>query len=69
VLRVTQIFEEPQFFIDGPSSSDIAQGSLGDCWFLSAVFTTMDELINRICVHRDEQVGVYGFVFHRDSGW
>ncbi|CAE6476497.1 unnamed protein product [Rhizoctonia solani] len=26
-------------------------------------------LINRICVHRDEEVGVYGFVFYRDSGW
>ncbi|KAF8716653.1 Cysteine proteinase, partial [Rhizoctonia solani] len=71
VLRVTQIFEEPQFFIDGASSSDIAQGSLGDCWFLSAVstVTTMEGLINRICVHRDEEVGVYGFVFYRDSGW
>ncbi|CUA77397.1 hypothetical protein RSOLAG22IIIB_12736 [Rhizoctonia solani] len=71
VLRVTQIFEEPEFFIDGANSSDIAQGSLGDCWFLSAVstVTTMEGLINRICVHRDEQVGVYGFVFYRDSGW
>ncbi|CAE6493781.1 unnamed protein product [Rhizoctonia solani] len=29
----------------------------------------MEGLINRICVHRDEQVGVYGFVFYRDSGW
>ncbi|CAE6502868.1 unnamed protein product [Rhizoctonia solani] len=71
VLRVTQIFEEPEFFIDGASSSDIAQGSLGDCWFLSAVstVTTMKGLINRICVHRDERIGVYGFVFYRDSGW
>ncbi|KAH7322207.1 hypothetical protein B0J17DRAFT_743424 [Rhizoctonia solani] len=71
VLRVTQIFEEPEFFIDGASSSDIAQGSLGDCWFLSAVstVTTMEGLINRICVHRDEKIGVYGFVFYRDSGW
>lgn len=22
-------------------------------------------LIDKVCVHRDEQVGVYGFVFHR----
>ncbi|CCO35602.1 Calpain-1 catalytic subunit [Rhizoctonia solani AG-1 IB] len=71
VLRVTQIFEEPEFFIDGANSSDVAQGGLGDCWFLSAVSTvaTMEGLINRICVHRDEQVGVYGFLFYRDSGW
>ena len=26
-------------------------------------------LIDRICVARDEQVGVYGFVFHRDGEW
>ncbi|CAE6386290.1 unnamed protein product [Rhizoctonia solani] len=38
---------------------------------MSAVSTvaTMKGLIERICVHRDEQVGVYGFVFYRDSGW
>ncbi|KAJ1304226.1 hypothetical protein OPQ81_008623 [Rhizoctonia solani] len=71
VLRVTQIFEEPQFFIDGANSSDVAQGYLGNCWFMSAVSTvaTMDGLINRICVDMDEEVGVYGFLFYRDSGW
>ena len=26
-------------------------------------------LIDRICVARDEKVGVYGFVFHRDGEW
>ncbi|KDN33814.1 hypothetical protein RSAG8_13101, partial [Rhizoctonia solani AG-8 WAC10335] len=38
---------------------------------MSAVSTvaTSVGLINRICVHRDEQVGVYGFLFYRDSGW
>lgn len=25
----------------------------------------MEELIEKICVARDEQVGIYGFVFHR----
>ncbi|KAH7322206.1 hypothetical protein B0J17DRAFT_772780 [Rhizoctonia solani] len=71
VLRVSQIFEEPQFFIDGANTSDVVQGSLDDRWFLSAVstITTMEGLINRICVHRDEEVGVYGFVFYCDSGW
>ncbi|KAB5590082.1 hypothetical protein CTheo_6472 [Ceratobasidium theobromae] len=71
VLRATQIFQKPQFFIDGASSSDVAQGSLGDCWFVSAisVVSTMQDLVSRICVHRDEEVGVYGFIFYRDSGW
>ncbi|KAG8985731.1 hypothetical protein FRB90_004487 [Tulasnella sp. 427] len=27
------------------------------------------ELIEKICVERDEQVGIYGFIFWRDSGW
>ena len=52
VLRVTQIFEKPQFFIDGASSGDIIQGALGDCWFLSALAMvgTVQGLIEKICV-------------------
>ncbi|CAE6435973.1 unnamed protein product [Rhizoctonia solani] len=71
VMRVTQIFDKPQFFIDGANWSDIMQGRLGDCWFLSALATvsTMEDLIEKICVARDEKVGVYGFIFYRDSGW
>lgn len=47
------------------------QGFNGDCWFLSAVcaISNKKNLINRICVARDETVGVYGFVFHRDGEW
>jgi hypothetical protein len=25
--------------------------------------------MNKICVARNEEVGVYGFVFHRDGAW
>ncbi|KAJ8509380.1 hypothetical protein ONZ45_g8446 [Pleurotus djamor] len=71
VRRVTQIFNKPQFFVDGADANDIVQGGLGDCWFLSALsmMTTAQGLIEKSCVARDEVVGVYGFVFFRDSYW
>jgi hypothetical protein len=30
-----------------------------------ATISNKEELIQRVCVERDEKVGVYGFVFHR----
>ncbi|SPN99506.1 related to micromolar calcium activated neutral protease 1 (capn1) [Cephalotrichum gorgonifer] len=71
VKRVADIFDEPRFFIDGPSTNDVRQGKGGDCWLLAALCTLSNKegLIDRICVARDEQVGVYGFVFHRDGEW
>ncbi|KAK7052859.1 hypothetical protein VNI00_004178 [Paramarasmius palmivorus] len=71
VQRVTEIFKNPQFFIDGADSNDLVQGGIGDCWFISALATmsTYGGLVERFCVARDEQVGVYGFIFFRDSGW
>ncbi|KAJ7589146.1 hypothetical protein C8J56DRAFT_937820 [Mycena floridula] len=71
VLRVTQIFDKPQFFIEGASSNDLVQGGIGDCWFISAlaVVSTADGLVDKCCVARDEQVGIYGFIFFRDGKW
>ncbi|KAM0277566.1 hypothetical protein ACHAQH_005685 [Verticillium albo-atrum] len=68
---VDWIFENPQFTIDGFSSSDINQGSAGDCWWLAAVATIAHrrDLMDRVCVARDEECGVYGFVFQRDGEW
>jgi len=71
VKRVEDIFEDPRFFIEGATASDIRQGREGDCWFMSALTTLSNKegLIQRVCVARDEEVGVYGFVFHRDGEW
>lgn len=51
-LRVTEIFDEPQFFVDGATASDISQGeTLGDCWFLSGLGVVATAgLIEKICV-------------------
>lgn len=69
--RVTDIFEKPAFFIDGVSANDVRQGYVGDCWFIAAIaaMTGQKDLIERVCVARDEKVGVYGFVFFRDGEW
>ena len=71
VHRVSWIFESPQFTIDGFSSSDIKQGALGDCWWVAAVsnIAHRKDLMEKICVARDEECGIYGFVFHRDGEW
>ncbi|KAI1432678.1 cysteine proteinase [Xylaria sp. CBS 124048] len=71
VKRVPDIFDTPRFFIDGPAANDVRQGRNGDCWLLAALCTlsNMPSLVERVCVARDEQVGVYGFVFHRDGEW
>ncbi|KAI3322591.1 hypothetical protein HD806DRAFT_500471 [Xylariaceae sp. AK1471] len=71
VKRVKDIFDTPKFYIDGPTANDVRQGRDGDCWLLAALCTLSNKpsLIERACVARDEQVGVYGFVFHRDGEW
>ncbi|OKL61226.1 hypothetical protein UA08_03481 [Talaromyces atroroseus] len=65
------IFEHPQFYINGPTAGDVRQGRDGDCWLMAALCTmgNKEGLIDRICVARNEKVGVYGFVFYRDGEW
>ncbi|KAK5696884.1 hypothetical protein LTR17_024203 [Elasticomyces elasticus] len=71
VKRVEDIFDKPQFFIDGAAPTDIHQGSVGDCWFLAALMaiSAKKDLVEKLCVARDEKVGVYGFVLYRDGEW
>lgn len=71
VKRVGEIFDDPKFYIEGPTAHDVRQGRDSDCWLLSALCTLGNKpgLIERVCVARDEAVGVYGFVFHRDGEW
>ncbi|KAJ6629844.1 hypothetical protein B0H10DRAFT_1985516 [Mycena sp. CBHHK59/15] len=72
IQRVSELFENPQFFVGGPYSNEIIQGQkCSNCWFISALASTstVKGLVEKFCVARDEQVGVYGFVFWRDMRW
>ena len=71
IHRVDWIFEDPKFTVSGYSSSDIKQGANGDCWWLAAVATIAHrkDLMEKVCVAKDEECGVYGFVFQRDGEW
>ncbi|RGP61506.1 hypothetical protein FLONG3_10512 [Fusarium longipes] len=71
VKRVGDIFDNPRFYIDGPTANDIRQGRNGDCWLIAALCTLSEKpgMIERLCVAHDPDVGVYGFVFYRDGEW
>ena len=66
-LLPKEIFEKPEFYINGPTASDVRQGRDGDCWFMAALCTMGNKqgLIEKICVARNEKIGVYGFLFYR----
>ncbi|KAH7360923.1 hypothetical protein BKA65DRAFT_449690 [Rhexocercosporidium sp. MPI-PUGE-AT-0058] len=75
--RVGAIFEDPKFHVKKDVHvKDLRQGAEGDCWFIASLGSLCVEerfshLVERICPPqlRDEKVGVYGFVFHRDGEW
>ncbi|KAK5052505.1 hypothetical protein LTR84_002369 [Exophiala bonariae] len=71
VKRVTDIFEKPQFYINGPTAGDVRQGRDGDCYLMAALcgLGNMKGLIDKVCVKHDQNIGVYGFVFFRDGEW
>lgn len=64
VQRVTQIFDNPSFFVDGADANDIVQGRIGDCWFLSALATmsTSKGLIEKFCVAASNTVSHHASV-------
>ena len=69
--RIDWIFEDPSFVKNGFAGSEVVQGSLGDCSLIAALSSACSkpELLEKICVGRDETCGVYGFVFYRDGEW
>lgn len=71
VHRIPWIFERPQFTVDGAYSTALKQGQSGNCWWIAGVtaIAHRKDLMDRICVGRNEKCGVYGFLFFRDGEW
>ena len=46
---------------------DVKQGQASDCYLMSAIctLTRRQDLLEKVCVARDEKAGVYGFVFFK----
>lgn len=44
---------------------------MGDCWFVAslAVISNIPGLLEQLCVKKNEEVGVYGFIFFKDGDW
>lgn len=62
VKRVHQIFEKPTF-LEKVNSSEVIQGSLGNCWAVAALSALADveDGIKRLCVEYDTRE------FHKDG--
>lgn len=62
---------EGELFIDGSSSGDVIQGSLGDCWFLGAlsVLATQEHLLRDIFWKADKfkEYGFFVLRFYKDT--
>ncbi|NP_001079452.1 calpain 8 gene 3 L homeolog [Xenopus laevis] len=74
-LRPLQIHPKPEFIISGATRSDVRQGSLGDCWFLSSIasLTLNEEYLSRV-VPGDQSfqtnyAGIFHFKFWQYGEW
>lgn len=64
--------DDPRLFIDGASSGDVVQGSIGNCWFVScmSLLATKSRLLRRLFVsHALAGRGIYTCKFFKDGRW
>uniref|UniRef100_UPI00398EA47D calpain-5-like n=1 Tax=Pristiophorus japonicus TaxID=55135 RepID=UPI00398EA47D len=79
--RPSELCTDPRLFVDGISSRDLNQGSLGNCWFVAACscLATERSLWTKVIPdHREQEwdpkrpdtyAGIFHFRFCRFSGW
>lgn len=51
VLKLQEIVDNPQLFVEGATPNDVTQGILGNCWFVSAcsALTHNQTLLKKVC--------------------
>lgn len=69
--RLRAILPAGELVKDGVDSTDIKQGQIGDCYYVSAlsVVALQPERLFRCLVSYDIQKGVYGFIFYKHGRW
>lgn len=69
--RPTVWCESPSLFVNGTEAGDVIQGSLGDCWFLSAlaILASAEGLIEELFVSSDPERGMYQCKFFKNGEW
>ncbi|XP_041034860.1 calpain-5-like isoform X2 [Carcharodon carcharias] len=79
--RPSELCTDPQLFVDGISSRDLNQGSLGNCWFVAACscLATEPSLWKKVIPDHKEQewdprkpdsyAGIFHFRFCRFGSW
>lgn len=74
--RPHQIISNPQLIINGIEPNDIAQGQIGDCWFIAAAccLTTVPQYVDHVIPKNqsfdpNNYCGMFHFRFWRDDKW
>eukprot|EP01113_Clastostelium_recurvatum_P012032 TRINITY_DN1619_c0_g1_i9.p1 TRINITY_DN1619_c0_g1~~TRINITY_DN1619_c0_g1_i9.p1 ORF type:complete len:881 (+),score=169.87 TRINITY_DN1619_c0_g1_i9:70-2712(+) len=71
--RPHEINPNARLFVDGVDEADVMQGSLGDCWFLSAlavIATSVgNEFVENLFVASNPKEGRYKIRFYKNGEW
>ncbi|XP_058243679.1 calpain-2 catalytic subunit-like isoform X1 [Hemibagrus wyckioides] len=74
-IRPTKMVSDPHLVVDSESRFDLAQGELGNCWFLAAIGAItfqpkiMDQIIPVGQSFRKDYAGIFHFRFWRFGKW
>ncbi|CAH1779514.1 unnamed protein product [Owenia fusiformis] len=73
--RPKELCDNPKFFKEGASRFDLAQGAIGNCWFIAgaATLTTKPSLFNKVVLpgqtFSDNYAGIFRFHFWHYGTW